>query len=87
MTSVDTYAITRGCGTKKRYATEELAKASSTEAWFRRKVSTRTYACTVCGGWHLTSVNAPPMMEPGYAVPKMSAREQARRRELRKRRR
>lgn len=74
------------CFGKKRYPTAQIATDASTAVWYARRVSTRVYECVACGGHHLTSKNAPPRMKPGYALPKISAREQARRRKQRHRR-
>lgn len=79
--------LERSCTTKRRYQTEEVAKAVAIKIWYERKVNLRTYACAACGGFHLTSVNAPPVMRSGWRPPRISAKEAARRSKPRGRRR
>lgn len=75
---------TRACFEKKRYTSEAQAQFTATECWYKRRVWLRAYACTSCGGWHLTRKDAPPAMQPNWRLPKISERA---RNEQRKRRR
>ena len=46
------------CISKRRFATEEDAEAALAATLIlgtTPKKPTRTYPCSVCGGWHLTS--------------------------------
>lgn len=84
---VDIVTMNRSCLDKKRYGTEDVAKAVAIKCWYERKTDLRAYACEVCGGWHLTSINAAPMMKAGWRLPKTSQRQMADQRERKKRRR
>lgn len=77
----------RSCFEKKRYGTEDTAQSVATQCWYERQVDLRVYACGDCGGFHLTSSNAGPMMKEGWRLPKLSARAEAdnRKRESRRR--
>jgi hypothetical protein len=68
--------VARSCGTKKRYATEDVANAVAIQCWHDRHVWLRAYACEICGGFHLTRSNAPPRMQAGWRPPKISERQQ-----------
>lgn len=79
--------VRNSCGTKQRYSTEQLARDTAVRCWHERRVWLRAYACSVCGGWHLTRDNAPPMMKPGWRPPEKSQCQLAFERKQRRRRR
>lgn len=66
------------CTTKKRYSDEQVARDVARSVWFRRGVSLRVYACSLCGGWHLTKLDAQPVMRPGWRPPAPSKELKAR---------
>lgn len=74
----------RSCNEKKRYTTDEVARAVAVKCWQERGTDLRVYSCRDCGGFHLTSVDAAPMMREGWRPPRAGARAEA---ELRKRNR
>lgn len=86
---IDTFDAVRVCRGKKRYATEDAARATALRCWEARRVWLRAYPCVEqdgCGGWHLTRLDAPPVMQAGWRYPKKSRRQQALERKQRRRR-
>lgn len=59
-----------GCLSKKRYGEERLAKQIGAAIWFERRVALRVYACTECGGYHLTKSNAKPPTGRNFGPPR-----------------
>lgn len=49
----------KGCLAKHRYGSEAVAEEVKNRLWFKRRVALRVYACTDCGGYHLTSAQRP----------------------------
>ncbi len=76
--------LARACHSKQRYGTEEIAKSAALKCWRERGVDLRVYACA-CGGFHLTKLAAPPVMQPGWRYPATSQRQQAHERKQRRR--
>ncbi|WP_320055725.1 hypothetical protein [Desulfuromonas thiophila] len=50
----------RTCRRKKKYGTEQDAKARARGLW-RQGIRTVPYLCPVCGGWHLTHAKGSPL--------------------------
>jgi hypothetical protein len=75
------------CLSKHRYPTEQVAERKKNSIWFERRVALRAYACTECGGWHLTKSGAVAPVSRRFGPPKRPQRElKARERERRRRR-
>ena len=60
----------RGCLGKHRFPTEATAEKRKNELWFERHVALRVYACTNCGGYHLTSQRGKAPVGPNFGPPK-----------------
>jgi hypothetical protein len=69
--------VHRSCQDKRRYSTEDLALSVAKKCFEARGDSLRVYPCTICGGFHLTSKNAAPMMREGWRPPAKSRRDLA----------
>ena len=73
--TTDLYAAIRGCRSKKRYTTEDLARHVAEIAFQKRGHVLRVYSCE-CGGYHLTHTNA-TRPERNYRPARKSARQEA----------
>ena len=74
--TTDLYAAIRGCRSKNRYATEDLARHVAEIAFQKRGHVLRVYSCEECGGYHLTHVDA-ARTERNYRPARKSARQEA----------
>lgn len=43
------------CTNKKLYISKEEAELTAVYLWKKKELDLRTYHCTICQGWHLTS--------------------------------
>lgn len=59
----------KGCLSKHRLPTEQIARRRATAIWFDRRVALRVYACTDCGGYHLTSDRATAPVGRNFGPP------------------
>lgn len=66
----------RSCYGKTRYPSEEAATSVSTSCYYERGARLRVYACTECGGYHLTKTDVAPV-KPGFRPPRLSQRAEA----------
>lgn len=57
------------CSSKKRFASEDVAKKVAIRCFERRGTDLRVYHCAICLGFHLTSQAADRMMQPGWRPP------------------
>lgn len=48
------YSVVRGCKSKRRYSTEQLADKVAARATSQRGLALRVYCCPLCQGWHIT---------------------------------
>lgn len=65
----------RGCLGKSRYDSERLATAVKNRVWFQRQTALRVYACTDCGGYHLTRDRAEAPVGERFGPPRRPYRE------------
>jgi hypothetical protein len=78
--------LVRSCYGKRAYPSEPHADSVANRVWCERKVSLRVYWCDGCSGWHLTKLDAPQRMKPGFRPPLRPAAERAAYNERRRRR-
>lgn len=67
----------RSCFGKVRYPDEAIANGVAAQCYRERRTWLRVYACTDCGGFHLTKQNALPPANANWSPPKKSARQHA----------
>ncbi len=66
--------VLRACHGKKRYGSEETANAVAADCYRERGTWLRVYACSSCGGYHLTKTNAGPEDPSRWREPRVSQR-------------
>lgn len=49
--------IERSCSSKRRYTSEDMARAYGMQYQVQNKVKLWLYNCRICLGWHLTKSN------------------------------
>jgi hypothetical protein len=75
------------CHAKTRYPAESVANEVAANCFRLRGFWLRVYACTECGGYHLTKTRARPPLNANWAPPKKSQRALAEEAKKRRRRR
>jgi hypothetical protein len=68
----------KGCLSKHRFPAEDGARRRAHAIWFERRVALRVYACTDCGGYHLTSARATAPVGRNFGPPKRPLAERER---------
>lgn len=65
----------RSCFGKTRYSDESIANGVAASCYRERGTWLRVYACTECGGFHLTKQNAMPPANANWRPPRKSERQ------------
>jgi hypothetical protein len=78
--------VERSCTSKTRYGSEADANRVAADCWKLRRTWLRVYACTFCGGFHLTKTAAMPPMNVNWRPPAKAERDRRKDQQRRRRR-